>query len=108
MSLNIELRSATLADTGALQESVWPERSFTTVRELLERAEELERRGRGDGLAAVSTSPRARVVPFGFFKLGPWACESSDLSGAAKLCRTGIAITMSLTANEHGPMLITS
>src|SRR5260221_1229825 len=105
MSLNIELRSATLADTGALQESVWPERSFTTVRELLERAEELERRGRGQGLVAVSTSPGARVVAFGLLTLWPRTCEISDLAVAADLRRQGIGTTMILTLIEHARML---
>src|SRR5258708_5764757 len=105
MSLNLELRSATLADTEALQESVWPERTVTAVRELLERAEDLEQRERGQGLVAVSTLPGARVVAFGLLTLWPRTCEISDLAVAADVRRQGIGTTMILALVEHARTL---
>src|SRR5438132_1306093 len=92
-SLNIELRSATTADAQRLQQSVWPERSVTAVKELLQRAEDNKRRGRGHGLIA-STAPDARPVAFGQLTLWPRTSEISDLAVAADVRGQGMGTAM--------------
>src|SRR5450432_1516228 len=88
-----ELRPAVLSDASALQQSVWPERTVAAIQELLQRADDITTRGRGQSIVAVNRSesaPESRLIAFGLFTAWPRTSEISELAVAAELRGRGI------------------
>jgi len=91
MSVNFSLRPATPADAGALQQSCWPDRSVDVIAELLQRADGIARRGRGQGIVAEIGYT---VIGYAQLTIWPRTGEISDLIVAADWRGQGIGSAM--------------
>lgn len=73
----ISIRPARLSDVDALHAGCWPNRSFTTVYELVHRAERAAAEHRG--LALVVTGAENQVCGYGQIMAWPSCAEISDM-----------------------------
>ena len=91
MSVNYQLRPVTPRDAADLQESCWPDKPVDAVRELIERADGIARRKRGQGIIAALDGK-----PIGYAQLTLWprVSEISDLVVATRYRSQGIGSAM--------------
>ena len=87
MNVNFQVRPVTARDAAALQETCWPEKSLDAIRELIQRAEGMARRGRGLGIVADVNSS---ISGYAQLTIWPRVAEISDLIVTEHLREQGI------------------
>ena len=91
MSVNYQLRKVTIRDAADLHDSCWPDKSSAAVRELIERAEGIARRKRGQGIIATIDG---KPIAYAQLTLWPRVSEISDLVVTADLRGQGIGTAL--------------
>lgn len=102
MTQPIHVRSVTLEDAAKLQAACYPYSSVDAVRELIQRALDLSKRGRGVGMVAVS---EGNILGYGQLTLWPRAAEISDMIVTEALRSKGIGSTIIQTLLEKCRLL---
>jgi ribosomal protein S18 acetylase RimI-like enzyme len=102
MNPSISVRPVTLDDAAKLQSACYPYSSVDAVRELIQRALDLSKRGRGVGMVAVNESA---IVGYGQLTLWPRAAEISDMIVTETLRSKGIGSTIIDTLLEKCRLL---
>jgi ribosomal protein S18 acetylase RimI-like enzyme len=87
MVTTIELRPVSAQDAAELQKTCWPNWSVDSVKEMLRRAEDLSRKGRGLGVVACHSG---ELVAYGQLTVWPRTTEISDLMVAENHRSQGI------------------
>lgn len=102
MSQAFSVRPVTLEDAAMLQSACYPYSSIDAVRELIHRALDLARRGRGVGMVAVNETG---ILGYGQLTLWPRAAEISDLNVTEALRSRGIGSALVQTLLEKCRLL---
>ncbi len=90
---NIRIRPVLSADINFLQCEFWPERTHTAIQQLVRRAQQIARQGRGLGIVVVDAE-RDVLIGYGQLTLWPRGGEISDLFVANHCRGQGIGTTM--------------
>ena len=102
MTQSFSVRPVTLEDAAILQSACYPYSSVDAVRELIQRALDIARRGRGVGVVAVNETG---VLGYGQLTLWPRAAEISDLIVTESLRSRGIGSAIIHTLLEKCRLL---
>lgn len=103
---HIAIRTVQLLDSGALQSHCWPHRTPSSVYQIITRAQQNLRRGRGIGIVILGeTLP---IVAFGQLTLWPNCAEISDLIVAPGYRGQGYGTALIQFLARHATTLGTS
>jgi ribosomal protein S18 acetylase RimI-like enzyme len=91
MTVNYQLRIVSRQDVADLYETCWPDKSLDAVREIIERAEGIRHRKRGQGIVATLND---KPVGYAQLTLWPRVSEISDLVVTESLRGHGIGTAL--------------